>query len=89
MAELLEALAAFPVGYILNLGGGFPTASYAFSETRFSEAERASRRDFGVKVTTFLLILFVRHQADRQTTFIKAVQLVGSCVNTKPRNKIF
>ena len=71
MAEILEALAPFPVGYILDLGEGFPTTSYAFSETRFSEAARARASccdDF--EVTTFLLILFVRHHTDRQTTFI-------------------
>ena len=46
MAELaFEGLVAFPVGYILDLGGGFPITSYPFSETRFSEATAASHRD--------------------------------------------
>ena len=62
----------FPYGYFVNLGDGFPTSSYPFSQTRFSEAKAATHRSRSVKVTTYLFVVIftpwlVRHPHGTRT----------------------
>ena len=57
--QVFEEIVFFHYGWFLDLGDGFPTASYPFSQTRFSEAKVATRHS--LKVTTYLfLVIFTQ-----------------------------
>lgn len=57
--ELFDNLSAFPNGWFLDLGDGFPTINYSFSQILFGDAKVVTR--LGCKVTTYLFLGIAIH----------------------------
>ena len=62
--DFFEEILRFPYAWFLDLGDGFPIASYPFSQTRFSKAKVATRQS--LKVTTFLFLVIIRTAPERR-----------------------
>ena len=79
----LEKLLAFPLGYCLKLGGGFPIASYPFSGVRFSESAVTKFDDEGHKVTAFLFLVTIRATPERRhLLFVRESDFIGFLCNS-------
>lgn len=60
--EVFHNLTAFPNGGFLDLGDGFPTINYPFSQILFGDAKVVTRSDYkDYEVTTYLFLGIAIH----------------------------